>query len=410
MGHSNAATNDSDSNNTSALTRELCFGTLRWWSQLAHLIDALLERPLATKHSDINALIGVGLYQQRHMNVPQHAAVMETVQACRELNKPWAVPLVNAVLRRHARERSTIDARLGSNPEVRYAHPEWFIDVVRQSWPEHWQSALDANNQRPPLTLRANARAGSRASYLDKLRACGIAYQLPAHCPQGITLDSPLAVDAIPDFNAGTVSVQDAAAQLAAPLLNAQPGQRVLDACAAPGGKTTHLLEIADDIELLAVDNDPQRCARIEQNLARTNLTAQVLCADAKRPDIWWDGVAFDRILLDAPCSATGVIRRHPDIKHLRRASDIQQFAQQQRELLESLWPLLAPEGRLVYATCSILPTENAEQVRQFAARNENAKHLRITVDWGLETGFGRQILPGEADMDGFFYAVLSKT
>ena len=401
---------DGDPKRDSSLIRELCYGTVRWWSQLAHYMEALLKHPLPAKHSDITALIAVGLYQLRYMNVAPHAAVQETVEACRELNKPWAVALVNAVLRRHARERSDLDARLGSVQEVRYAHPGWLVDAVRQAWPTHWQSALDANNERPPLTLRTNSRANSRAEYLETLEQGGISYTLPVHCPLAITLSSPRPVSDIPQFAAGSVSVQDAAAQLAAPLVDAKPGHRVLDACAAPGGKTTHLLELVDDIHLVAVDNDPGRSRQIEENLARTGLAATVVCSDASQPQRWWDGAHFDRILLDAPCSATGVIRRHPDIKHLRRATDISQFAGQQRDLLDALWPLLAPAGRLVYATCSILPAENSVQVRQFLARHPDAIQVSIDSDWGIDTEGGTQILPGASDMDGFFYAVFAKS
>jgi len=374
----------------------------------------LLNRPLARKHDDLLALVCIGLYQLNFTRIANHTAVTATVEACRQLNKPWATSLVNAVLRKFLREKTKLFEALADDPNFKYAHPEWLLTNFKGAWPEHWTALCDANNQRPPLTLRINELRLSREQYQARLDDGELAHTANSHVPTAVTLNKAMPVDEIPGFSEGLVSVQDAAAQLAAPLLAAEPGDRILDACAAPGGKTTHLLESRTDVQVVAVDNNRRRLVRIGENLRRLGPNmrqrATLVCADASRPQTWWDGVQFERIVLDAPCSASGVIRRHPDIKHRRSADDIEQMASTQAGLLKGLWPLLAPKGRLIYTTCSVLPAENALVIESFLEAQTDAEINSITARWGSDTGFGRQILPGEHNMDGFFYACLGKT
>ncbi|MCC7412008.1 MAG: 16S rRNA (cytosine(967)-C(5))-methyltransferase RsmB [Gammaproteobacteria bacterium] len=388
-----------------ALAQELVYGALRQAPRLLRCVDALLRRPLRARDADIQGLLLIGAYQLAAMRIPAHAAVDTTVEACRTMGKPWAAGLVNAVLRGFVREQGALEQRFGADPEFAYAHPEWLLAALRQAWPAHWQAVVAANNTRPPMSLRVNLRRGTRAAYRELLRS--------AHCQShdatctdaGIVLETAVSVDRLPGFAAGLVSVQDAAAQLAAPLLDMAPGMRVLDACAAPGGKTGHLLELEPSPgSVLAIDVDPDRCAHIGENLTRLGVTATVAIADAAAPATWWDGTPFDRILLDAPCTATGVIRRHPDIKLLRRAADLAAMTAGQARLLDALWPLLAPEGKLLYVTCSVLPAENQDQIRAFLARHSDARLDDLDLPCGRQTGAGFQILPGENDMDGFFF------
>ncbi|MDE2459923.1 MAG: 16S rRNA (cytosine(967)-C(5))-methyltransferase RsmB, partial [Gammaproteobacteria bacterium] len=339
-----------------------------------------------------------------------HAAVKETVEACRQLSKPWAVQLTNAVLRRFQREQMQLLADLPQHQEARYAHPHWLLERVRHDWPEHWQEILEAGNQRPPLSLRVNRRRCTRAGLLAELEAAGIAARRCEYSADGVIALEPFDVRTQPGFSAGHFSVQDEAAQLAAELLDVRAGMRVLDACAAPGGKTCHLLERCPDAQVLALDHDAARAERIHENLQRLGLSAEVRVADAGQPQGWWGGRPFARILLDAPCSATGVIRRHPDIKAHRRAAEVQAAAVVQARLLAALWPLLAPGGKLLYVTCSLLFEENAGQMDAFLAGRADARALPITAAWGIESPPGRQTLPGQSQMDGFYYACLQKT
>jgi 16S rRNA (cytosine967-C5)-methyltransferase len=401
-----------------ALIQEMCYGTLRNYHCLALIIDGLLKKPLKAKDGDVQALLLLGLYQLMSMRVPDHAAVSETVAATVALKKPWARGLVNGVLRNFLREGQQLTAKAEAVEEARWAHPQWFIDAVRKAWPDDWQAVLTANNQRPPMTLRVNQSQGDEAAYLAELSAVGIEAKRMLSTPGAIQLGQPVDVAMLPGFGEGRVSVQDAAAQWAAQLLRLEPGQRVLDVCAAPGGKTGHILEMAN-VEMVAVDIDPERLKRIEENLVRLGKTAHLIAGDAGDPSSWWDGSRFDRILLDAPCSATGVIRRHPDIKLLRRAGDIQTLVECQAQILDAMWPLLKPGGMLLYATCSVLPQENADQIAAFVSRQADAQCREIDADWGRRAGFGRQTLPGEGEkdstenhiggMDGFYYACLEK-
>ncbi|OGT19076.1 MAG: 16S rRNA (cytosine(967)-C(5))-methyltransferase [Gammaproteobacteria bacterium RBG_16_57_12] len=405
----NAASREINTSETSLL-RELCYGTLRWQRRLDGVLRPLLNKPLRRKDGDIHALLLIGLYQLMYLRIAPHAAVAETVAAAVALNKEWAKGLVNAVLRNYLRQAGELEARADRQEEARYAHPAWLIEQLKQSWPACWQAILDANNERPPMTLRINRCRTTRDDYLVKLAQAGMAASVLPHVAEAIALERPVPVETLPGFAAGLVSVQDGAAQLAAHLMDLRPGQRVLDACAAPGGKTCHMRELEPALAtLIALDSDAVRLSLIEENLKRLQLAATVVSGDAGTPAPWWDGMGFDRILLDAPCSATGVIRRHPDIKALRHAEDIAALAQTQHNLLEALWPLLVPGGRLVYATCSVLPRENEEQVQAFLARHDDAREIAPAGDWGEPRPAGRQIFPGYGGMDGFYYACVEK-
>lgn len=392
------------------LAQELCYGTLRWWPRLEWLLQRLLDKPLKAKETEIHALLLLGLYQLSYMDIPPHAAVSETVAVTGLLKKKeWARGLVNAVLRRFQRERDQLEQALADDEAAANAHPAWLLTALQQGWPQQWPAIVAANNARPPMTLRVNRSRQERDSYLALLTEVGIGAHPSTHAPDALTLERPVAVEQLPGFADGLVSVQDAAAQLAAPLLDAKPGMRVLDACAAPGGKTGHLLELNPELDLYALDIEERRLERVAENLSRLGFKAKLLAADAAVPDAWWDGQPFDRILLDAPCSASGVIRRHPDIKLLRRAEDIDQLVQLQETILDALWPLLRPGGILVYATCSVLPRENSEQLANFLAKQEDAVNLPLETNWGQAMVIGRQLLPGQDGMDGFYYACIGK-
>jgi 16S rRNA (cytosine967-C5)-methyltransferase len=390
------------------LIQEICYGVLRDYPRLLSITEGLLKKPFKAKDGDIQSLLLVGLYQLIAMRVPDHAAVSETVAATKDLKKPWARALANAVLRNFLREKDQRIKQAEQSEEVCWAHPQWLINEVRAAWPDQWQEILTANNQRPPMTLRVNLSRNSTEDYLAELAAADIAAQASATVNSALQLAQPVDVANLPGFTEGRASVQDAAAQLAASLLKLESGQRVLDVCAAPGGKTSHILETAD-VDLTAVDVDAKRLEKVGQNLQRLGQTAQLLVGDAREPNTWWDRQTFDRILLDAPCSATGVIRRHPDIKVLRRAADITSLVELQAQILNAVWLLLKPGGMLLYATCSILPRENSEQVEAFIKNCLDATPVSIDADWGHVSGAGRQILPGQNGMDGFYYACLKK-
>jgi 16S rRNA (cytosine967-C5)-methyltransferase len=393
--------------------RLFCFGTLRRYWHLSAWLALLLERPLRARDSRIRALLAVGLYQLSETRIPDHAVVKETVEAARQLRRPAHAPLVNAVLRRFLRER--IAAMPPSGDEAAYDHPQWLLDTLAADWPGDWQAIVSANNERAPMWLRVNSRHGTAQDYLERLRREGMdGTSLPA-APQALRMSEAVAVGTLPGFGEGHVSVQDAAAQLAAPWLLDGVAGRVLDACAAPGGKSGHLLELAGDrIALTCLDSDGARLADVEANLARLGLDATLVEGDASEPRAWWDGELYAAILVDAPCSATGVIRRHPDIKLLRRPADIGGLAEAQSRMLDALWPLLAPGGRMLYVTCSVLARENDNVVRRFLdaqpeAREEQALHESNIRDVMRPKAPGVQILPGSYGMDGFYYAALRK-
>ncbi len=385
------------------LAQALAYTTLRRYWSLEARVRQRLRRPLKARDADLHALLLVGACELTHLDTPPHAAVSQTVEAAVALGKPWARGLVNAVLRGLQRDPGTPP----EDPQARHDHPAWLLEALARAWPDDWPAIVAVGNRPPPMTLRV---ADDRAAALERLAAAGIDARPHPHVAGAVILAEPRPVGDLPGFAEGRLSVQDASAQLAAPLLDARPGMRVLDACAAPGGKTGHLLQHTPELDLTALDRDPKRLEAVADNLARLGVAARLVSADAGVPETWWDGRPFDRILLDAPCSATGVIDRHPDIKHLRRPEDIPALARTQARLLDALWPTLAPGGILVYATCSLLPEENAERVAAFLDRHPDARPLPIEAPWGRPAGAGRQILPGRDEaMDGFFYARLEK-
>jgi 16S rRNA (cytosine967-C5)-methyltransferase len=393
-----------------AQAQDLCYGVLRWWPRLEAIACVLMRKPLKERDTDILCIIFIAVYQLLYTRVPPHAAVDEAVNLVVHLGKPWARALVNAVLRRFQRERAQVLADVDHDEVGSLAHPRWLLDLIKSAWPADWDRVARAGNERPPMCLRVNLRRGGRDDYLRELAAAGIAAAIPPHGAAALVLEQPLDVERLPGFADGRVSVQDAAAQLAAELLAARPGERVLDACAAPGGKTAHILEREPGVAvLLAVDRDAVRLRRVRENLDRLGLAAELVCADAAAPGTWWDGHPFDRILLDAPCTGTGVLRRHPDIKRLRRETDIAPLIALQERLLEAAWLLLRPGGMLLYSTCSIIPGENDTQITRFLARHTDASERRLEARWGRARSAGRQILPGEDGMDGFYYARLDK-
>lgn len=393
-----------------ALVQALCYGVIRWHDRLEAVAKALIDKPLKSRDQDVHNLFLIGIYQILYMRIPDHAVVSATVAATAELDKAWARGLVNAVLRRFLRERDTLLADADRDPVTRYAHPAWLIERLQRQRPDRWQSVLEEGNRHPPMSLRVNRRIMSRDGYMKQLEASGMKAETSPHAPDGIVLAQAVNVEQLPGFRDGWVSVQDVAAQLAAGALDLKPGQRVLDACAAPGGKTCHILESEPGLaSVLALDSDGERLADVRDNLDRLKLSADLLQADAGDPDAWWDGRPFDRILLDAPCSATGVIRRHPDIKYLRSEADITALVAQQGRILEALWGTLKPGGILVYVTCSILSEENEDRLADFVRERDDVKVLPMDGSWGSDEGAGRQILPGQDAMDGFYYARLCK-
>ncbi len=391
------------------LIQEMVYGTLRWTEQLRGVLAPYLKKPLKNKDQDLFALLLIGLYQLKYMRLPAHAAVMETVAAAEDINKPWAKGLVNSVLRTFLREQRQVEEKIAAAAALRFSHPSWLIEEIQQAWPACWERILAANNTRPPMSLRVNLLKRDRQTYLAELGRAGIPAAASAETDCGLVLECPLPVTQLPGFTEGAVSVQDIAAQLAAILLNPGPGQYILDACAAPGGKAAHLLERAPAADVVALDIDRHRLERVRQNLQRLGLEARVVAGDAASPQEWWDGRLFERILVDAPCSATGVIRRHPDIKIHRRPTDIAKLHYTQKQILASLWPLLAPGGNLLYVTCSILRQENEDQIAPFLAAHSDAVEIDLPVPHGVRRTAGRQILPGEHDMDGFYYVCLQK-
>lgn len=393
-----------------SLLRAMAYGAVRGHRRLAAVRDALLDRGLKSRDRQLAALLEVGLYQLRDMRMPAYAAVGETVSAAGLLGLTRARGLVNAVLRRYQREGDELEAGLGLPPAVRHAYPDWLAQNLREQWPERWEALLEAGNVPGPMTLRVNRQRGTRRDYLDRLVRAGITARPGTHGEQAVVLEQAVPVHELPGFEQGQVTVQDEAAQLAAPLLGPQAGERILDACAAPGGKTTHLLECAPRVDLWALDSDSGRLEKVRANLARLGLeAARTLTADAAETTAWWDGRPFQRILLDAPCSGTGVIRRHPDIKWLRREDDISRLAAVQRRLLSALWACLAPGGVLVYATCSMLEQENVAVVADFLARQADARETAIEASWGEACRHGRRIAAGDDGMDGFYYARIGK-
>ncbi|MEM7765222.1 MAG: 16S rRNA (cytosine(967)-C(5))-methyltransferase RsmB [Pseudomonadota bacterium] len=395
----------------------LCFGTLRHARALEWLLKCLVAKPLPAKEHLASALLSVGLYELWQMRTPEHAVVSETVNAMTRIGRPRLRGLCNAVLRRFVRERDALLADLASQPlAVQTSHPDWLAQSLAQDWPDHYESLLRQNNERAPMWLRVNTQRQSVADYQHALALLDIQSEVSAAAPQALRLAEPVSVERLPGFADGVVSVQDWSPQRVAPLCHVQPGMRVLDACAAPGGKAAHLLELVDgNLDLLALDVDEDRLARVSETFDRLKYRARTAVGDASTPEAWWDGRAFDCVLIDAPCSATGVIRRHPDIKSLRRSTDIPALVERQRRLLAALAPLVADGGCLVYATCSVLKAENHEVIGEFS-ENHRAfafdQQLRDDNNSGLMiTGpSGSQCLPDAQLGDGFFVSRLQKT
>ena len=396
-------------NRDRAFVQAICYGVCRFYPRLDLVLSHLLEKPMRENDSDVHALLLVGLFQLMAMRIPDYAAVTETVNATEKLKKPWARGLVNAILREYLREREAMEKEIQLDEEALYAHPEWWIKSIRKDWPAEWQTTLNANNDHPPFALRVNQQKITREKYLEKLQAADYSAHIIPETTSGIILDAPIAAEALPGFSQGEVFVQDGAAQLAAELLQLAPDLRVLDACAAPAASLPYT-EIQPDLSaVIAVDKEASRISSIKENLVWLNMNAECIHADVNNVKAWWDGKCFDRILLDAPCSASGVVRRHPDIKLLRYPSDVPAFAMEQKKLLTSLWPLLNKGGLLLYATCSVFQEENTQVLEDFLKTQPDAREEIIPTSFGLACRVGRQILTGMHEMDGFYYALLRK-
>ena len=390
-----------------ALLQELCYGVLRLLPALEYDLRQLIDKPLKGKQRVGHFLLLVGIYQISHTRIPDHAAVSETVAASKPLKNDHLKGLINGVLRNYQRNQEKQPKEVITLPDpVKFSHPGWFIKKLQHAYPNNWQEILNANLERPPMWLRVNIKHHSISQYVDLLTEANIEQEFIDELSGAIKLSQAVDVNKLPGFSNGWVSIQDGAAQQAATLLSCQPNDNVLDCCAAPGGKTCHILELNTELSsLTAVDIEETRLLRVQENLSRLNLSAKVVAADAAdNNNSWWNGELFDRILLDVPCSATGVIRRHPDIKWLRKPDDIEKLTLLQKKILKNIWSLLKPGGTLLYATCSILPEENNLQVESFINENQDATHIPIT-----KSAIGWQILPNEQSMDGFYYAKLKK-
>lgn len=387
-----------------ALLQELCFGVLRTLSQLEWMIKQLMERPMTGKQRTVHYLIMVGFYQLLHTRIPPHAALAETVEGAVVIKRPQLKGLINGVLRQFQRRQEELLTEFAQS-ELRFLHPSWLVKRIKNAYPQQWESILEANNQRPPMWLRVNRNHHTRDAWLNLLADAGLTGFPHPDYPDAVRLENPTSVLALPGFEQGWVTVQDASAQGCVGYLLPQNDEQILDLCCAPGGKTTHILEAAPDANVTAVDVDEKRLSRVYDNLKRLGMKAAVKQGDGRYPAQWCGEQQFDRILLDAPCSATGVIRRHPDIKWLRRDRDIAELAQLQSEILDAVWPHLKPGGTLVYATCSILPEENSQQIKTFLQRTPDA----VLQETGTPENPGLQNLPGLEEGDGFFYAKLIK-
>ncbi|SBS24841.1 Ribosomal RNA small subunit methyltransferase B [Marinomonas spartinae] len=405
------------------LLKELCFGVCRQYPLLNSIALHLLSHPFEEKDTDLYATLLLGLYQLGYMNTPDHAAVHETVEACRLLKKDWATKLMNAVLRRYQREADEIIEQLEAMPSVEYNHPKWLVKRFAKHWPEQFEQIIEAGNSHPPMCIRVNTSTVSRETYIENLTEKGIDATIGQASPSALYLRSAIKVTELPDFEKGFSSVQDESAQLAAHILAPQVGEKVLDACAAPGGKTGHLLEFAAShqnteaiLDLTAVELEPWRLEKIEANLERIGLMANLQCADASDLSAWWNGKVFDKILLDVPCSATGVIRRNPDIKISRKPADIDELSAIQKHIIEQVWQTLKPSGYLLYATCSLMPEENEQQIAAFLAAHDdaievplNALNPDLKIEWGTAANHGSQLFPTLKGHDGFYYCLLKK-
>ena len=396
-----------------SLLQEVCFGSCRWFHTLDFYLSILLRKPLRKKDAVVRCLLIVGLYQLRELSIPPYAVLNETVAATDELDRAWAKPLVNAILRAYLRKQKELDKVFREAPlSAQLSFPQWIVEGFSQAWPDSWEELIENSNFNPPMTLRVNKTKNSRDDYINSLHFKDIK-AWPGHLADtSVYLESAEKVENIPGFGNGLVSIQDEASQLVPPLFQLKPRLRVLDACAAPGGKTVHILESERSLaELVSVDSSGSRLDKIHENLIRLSLKANVVNADILDLDSWWDGRLFDRVLIDAPCSGTGVIRRHPDIKLLRSPNEVARLIKLQQKILRAVWPCLKANGLLLYTTCSVLPAENDLQILNFIETMDNAKYESIAVDWGVECNYGRQLLTGGKNgPDGFFYSLLRKT
>jgi 16S rRNA (cytosine967-C5)-methyltransferase len=395
--------------------RSLSYGAVRGYYRHEAILGRLLSTPVRSLDFLVRALLSVALYELEDEMTPEYAVVDAAVQTAKATDAARASGLINAVLRRYLRERKALDADIARNPATRHASPVWLADRLRADWPVRWTQLLAAGDAQAPMWLRVNSQLTSTDAYLDQLRLAGIGARAEPRVPLALALDAPCDVHDLPGFSQGLVSVQDLGAQCVAFPLALAPGQRVLDACAAPGGKTALMAEREPALaKLLGLDIDPKRLERVRENLTRGSLHAELIGGDAGNPAAWWDGVPFDRILLDAPCSALGVIRRHPDIRLRKSPSDIDKLPALQARLLQAAWQVLAPGGRLVYATCTVTRSENRDLIAAFLRTTADAALVPAETweGWpnlGEGDESGRQILPGEAGADGFYYAALTK-
>ena len=398
------------------LANEIVNGVLRWRWQLEFFVSRLLTKPLKQKDSDVQLLLLMALYELKECRAPDYAIINDAVELVRApggkgAGKKWAAGLVNAVLRRFTREKEELIASI-KDGQVHYSHPRWILEKIKTDWPENWIQILEANNQRPAFWLRVNQMQYSAEQYQNLLAENDIESHVSALANHALKLSQGIDVRLLPGFADGAVSVQDVGAQLTAELLNVAEHAQVLDLCAAPGGKTCHILEHYNDIDkVFAVELEQQRMQRVSENLQRLKFEsrAELIVADAREYKQWWSGNQFARILIDAPCSASGVIRRHPDIKTLRRESDIIPLVKLQAEILSSAWQMLAPGGELLYVTCSVFKDENQNQIHDFLSQNNDAAEIKIESNWGKPCEYGRQLLPGEQDADGFYFCRLRK-
>ena len=401
-----------------ALLRELCFGVARWSHWLSAILEQLMKKPLRNKDRDVHALLQIGLYQLEYMRVPDHAVLNQTVSVAAELGKPWARGLVNGSLRTWLRDSDSIRQKIDHSRKLSF--PSWMITELQNDWPEHWESVIERSNERAPMTLRVNQRYGSRDQYQSTLADSTILASTLADLPDALVLDEPRNIAALPDFQLGACSVQDASAQRASRFMDPQGTERILDACAAPGGKTCHLLELGAGIDVTAIDVSEDRLVRVHENLQRIEAgdepgaissRVKVVCAAAEDLDAWWDGVPFDAVLLDAPCSGSGVVRRHPDIKLLRRPEDLQMLIKLQQKLLDSLWKTVKPGGRMLYATCSVFKHENEAQMQTFMRAKKDAVAIPLSgPDGSIDCLPGLQVLTGSGGADGFYYCLVKKS
>lgn len=401
-------------NDDNAFVKELCFGTIRFWIQLQAILKQLLEKPLKNSDKDIECLLCVGLYQILYMRIADYAIVDETVTATRALKKAWASKLVNKILRMTISDtfQSTLSQLKEKSITTQYAHPNWIIDKIQSDFPEYWSDILNNNNKKAPLFLRVNSTKTTLEKFQQKLLKQKIKSEEVSGLSCAIKLTEAMPVEKIPGFSEGLFSVQDVSGQKVLDYLDLNEDHRMLDACAAPGSKTTHILENFPNIKLTAIDISENRLKKIKENCLRLRVSQQhlkLIAADASDVSSWWNKELFDRILLDAPCSASGVIRRHPDIKILRKKTDIKNLSEQQSNLLEKLWETLKTEGKLIYTTCSVFSDENEKVIEEFLASHTDAKTIPINNKWGINLKYGQQVITDDLDRDGFYYCVIQK-